>query len=116
MGGAPGSRSRPTTLPRDEAHSPKLFGNGISKRCDSCVILGGRGRDAAVAIHDGSLGLLPPLERQDGFDSGSHRRGPALVDTTCDERVKFAQKLLTEPDGNLLRGHSKSIPTWDGYR
>jgi hypothetical protein len=66
-----------------------------------------RGRGAAVALHDGPVGLLPSLQNHDGFDSGSHRCGPTLIGATCDERVKLDQKLLVEPNGDLLRSHSQ---------
>jgi hypothetical protein len=63
----------------------------------------------AVALHDGPIGLPPPLQRDDDVDSGSHRCSPARIDATGHERVKLVQKLPWEPDGYLLRSHSQSM-------
>jgi hypothetical protein len=58
-----------------------------------------------VAGDDDSVDFSAPLERGDGFDSGSYGRGPALVDAGGHERVQLVQKFFGKPDGNLFGGH-----------
>lgn len=68
-------------------------------------MLGCRWRNVLVAGDDDSVDLSAPLERGDGFDSGSYGRGPALVDAGGHERVHLVQKFSGKPDGNLFCGH-----------